>query len=104
MHTVGPLAAALGLVVNHDYAEGQEAALAAAVSTALAPVLIAWHHGHIIKLVKEIAGEGIRCPPRWPDERFDLVWILERHDGPGVPWTFSQVAQCLLPDDRPDVI
>ena len=104
MHTVGPLAASLGIPVNHDYAEDEEAALAKAVSSALSPVLIAWHHGHIAKLVKEIAGEHLKCPGRWPDERFDVVWILERHGGHESAWSFCQVAQCLLPDDCPDVI
>ena len=104
MHTVGPLAAALGIPVNHDYCENDETALAAAVSAAPSPVLIAWHHGHIAKLVREIAGEHIRCPGRWPDERFDVVWVLERHGAHGGAWSFFQVAQCLLPDDCPDVI
>ena len=102
MHTAGPLAAALGIVVNHDYAEGEEAELAAAVSAAPSPVLIVWHHGHIYGLTKEIAGNHITCPSDWPDERFDVVWILERHGAHGA-WTFSQVAQCLLPEDCPDV-
>jgi hypothetical protein len=73
------------------------------VSDAPSPVLIAWHHGHIARLVKEIAGQHIRCPGHWPDERFDVVWILERHGAHGA-WSFCQVAQCLLPDDCPDVI
>ena len=103
MHTAGPLAAALGIVVNHDYAEGEEAELAAAVSAAPSPVLVVWHHGHICGLTKEIAGKHIACPPDWPDERFDVVWILERHGALGGAWTFSQVAQCLLSDDCPDV-
>jgi len=99
MHTVGPLAQALGIVVNHDYAEDQEAALAAAVAAASSPVLIAWHHGHIARLAKEIAGEHIGCPGHWPDERFDVVWILERNSGHEGFWKFSQVAQFLLPGD-----
>jgi broad specificity phosphatase PhoE len=45
MHTAGPLAAALGIAVNHDYAEDQEPALAAVVTSAPSPVLIVWHHG-----------------------------------------------------------
>jgi broad specificity phosphatase PhoE len=100
MHTVGPLAATLGIRVNHDYAEDQEAQLAAAVFTAPSPVLIAWHHGHIAKLTKQIAGEHLACPSHWPDERFDVVWVLDRHNS---GWSFAQVAQCLLPDDCPDV-
>jgi broad specificity phosphatase PhoE len=103
MHTVSPLAATLGLEVNHHYAEGQEEALLPAVLAAPSPVLIAWHHNHIIKLARLIAGDRIGWPREWPDDRFDLVWILQRgmHGG---AWSFSQVAQCLLPDDCPDVI
>ena len=100
MHTVGPLAATLGIPVNHDYAEDQEAALAAAVSGAPSPVLIAWHHAHIARLARAIAGPHLACPGYWPDDRFDLVWILDRH---GDGWSFCQVAQRLLPDDGPDV-
>ena len=67
------------------------------------PVLIVWHHGHIARLAREIAGEQICCPAHWPDDRFDVVWILERSGAHGGAWSFSQVAQCLLPDDCPDV-
>jgi phosphohistidine phosphatase SixA len=102
MHTAGPLAAALGIEVNHDYAESEEAALAAAVFTAPSPVLIVWHHGHIARLVKEIAGQQFECPTHWPDDRFDVIWILERDAGRPGKWLFSQVAQCLFPDDCTD--
>jgi hypothetical protein len=101
MHTSGPLAGELGIAVDHDYAEGEEEALAAAALAAPSPVLIVWHHGRIPHLARAIAGEGIGCPARWPDERFDVVWILER--GAQV-WTFSQVAQRLLPGDGSGVI
>jgi broad specificity phosphatase PhoE len=103
MHTVGPLAAALGMEVNHRYAEGDEDGLAPVVLAAPSPVLIAWHHGNIAKLTRIIAGTEIDCPSHWPEDRFDVVWILARgaHDR---AWRFSQVAQCLLPNDCPDVI
>lgn len=104
MHTVTPLADALGLPINHDFAEDEEEALALAVAAAQSPVLIAWHHGHIARLAKAIAGKHLGCPGHWPDERFDLVWILDRHGASGGSWSFRQVAQCLLPDDCPDVI
>jgi hypothetical protein len=104
MHTVGPLAAALGIPVNHQYAEDEEADLAAAAATAASPVLIAWHHNHIYKLAKAIAGHHVKCPSHWPDDRFDVVWILERNGGPDSAWAFSQAPQCLFPEDCPDVI
>jgi hypothetical protein len=99
MHTAGPLAATLGIEVNHIHAEGEEDALANAVLAALSPVLIVWHHGNIPKVAKTIAGPQLECPAHWPDDRFDMVWILDRN-GAGI-WTFSQVAQRLFPDDRP---
>jgi broad specificity phosphatase PhoE len=103
MHTAGPLAAELGIEVNHDYADGEEDNLVFVVLAAPSPVLIVWHHAHISKLARKIAGDRIACPDQWPDDRFDVVWILERngaHDG----WSFTQVAQCLFPDDCTDVL
>ena len=97
MHTAGPLAAKLGIEVNHDHAEGEEEALVAAVAAAPPPVLIVWHHGRIPKLARTIGGPGLACPEDWPDDRFDMVWILDRN-GAGI-WTFSQVPQHLFPDD-----
>jgi hypothetical protein len=104
MHTAGPLAAALGIPVNHHYAENEEAALAAAVTQAPSPVLIVWHHGHIARLVKEIAGPQLPCPAHWPEDRFDVIWILERDAAGAGKWTFCQVAQCLFPDDCPELL
>jgi broad specificity phosphatase PhoE len=98
MHTVVPLATALGLSVNHAYAEEEEAALAAVVVAAPSPALIAWHHGAIPRLVAEIAGTLSGCPDYWPDDRFDLIWILER-SAPRARWSFSQIVQRLLPGD-----
>jgi len=104
MHTAGPLAAALGIQVNHDYAEGDEAALAAAVHASPLPTLIVWHHLGIPKLARKIAGGEIECPAQWPEDRFDLVWILERNNARASTWAFSQIAQRLLPGDCPDVL
>ena len=97
MHTAGPLATALGISVNHDHAEDEEDALAAAVMSAPSPVLIVWHHGNIPRLARSIAGPKLVCPLHWPDDRFDMVWILD-HSGTGI-WTFSQVPQRLFHDD-----
>src|SRR5256886_8021149 len=63
------LAAALGIPVNHAYAEEEEAALAAVVIAAPSPALIVWHHAAIPRLVMEIAGKLPGCPIHWPDDR-----------------------------------
>jgi len=103
-HTVEPLAAVLGVRVDNNHAEGEEAAVAAAALAAAGPVLIAWHHSHIPPLARIIAGEQSGCPGDWPDDRFDVVWIFDRSEADGGPWRFSQVAQCLFAHDRADAI
>ena len=103
-HTVLPLAAVLGIEIDKAYAEGEEDAAAAAALAARGPVLISWHHSHIPVLAKRIAGADLPCPPDWPDDRFDVVWILDRSDGGGGPWRFSQVTQCLFAHDRDEPI
>ena len=97
-HTVAPLAALLGIPIDSNYAEGEEAAVAAAALAAASPVLIAWHHSHIVLLAKEIAGPQLACPAAWPDDRFDVVWVLDRDDATG-PWRFCQVPQRLFAHD-----
>jgi broad specificity phosphatase PhoE len=95
--TVEPLAALLGVRIRNEHAEGEEDACAAAALKAEGPVLISWHHSHIPGLAKAIVGRRLDWPTSWPDERFDVVWILDRN-GAG-EWRFSQVAQCLFAQD-----
>ncbi len=101
--TVDPLADALGVPVDRTYAEGDETTVAAATLSAIAPVLIAWHHKRIPALARAIAGEQLSCPRRWPDDCFDVVWILDRI-GLEASWSFSQAVQRLLAGDRADPI
>jgi broad specificity phosphatase PhoE len=102
MHTVAPLAQMLAIAVDHRYAENQEDALVTAILSAPSPVLVAWHHGNLPNLVRKIAGEQIACRRHWPDDRFDVTWVLDQDGAAGDPWRFSQLAQCLLPGDSPD--
>ncbi len=99
--TVQPLAALIGVQVNTDHACGQEAALAAAALAAPSPVLIVWHHSHIRDIAMLIAGVQIGCPVDWPEDRFDVVWVLDRADEGDGPWTFNQVPQRLFATDLP---
>jgi hypothetical protein len=40
-------------------------------------------------------------PHKWPDDRFDIVWVL---DEAGTDWAFSQIPQMLLSGDSPKPI
>ena len=102
-HTVGPLAGLLGLTVDICFGEGDEPALAKAAVAAsqTMPVLIAWQHQDIPTIIKAINGHHLG-PKKWPGDRFDLVWVLDG-DGKG-GWSFSQVAQLLLPGDSAKLV
>ena len=97
-HTVLPLSQLSGIALNTNYGDGNEAALATAAKAAAVngPVLVAWQHQQIPCLIANVAGTPLA--PKWPGERFDLVWVLDSADG-GKSWTFSQVPQLLLAGD-----
>jgi hypothetical protein len=102
-HTVQPLADLLRIRIDTSFACGREPALAARALEAPGPVLIVWHHSHICDLARMIA-PGAPIPREWPDERFDVVWVLDRHDDPAAAWTFSQAPQRLFAYDSPHPI
>jgi hypothetical protein len=102
-HTVKPVAAVLGIIVDTQFAEGNEPELARAAQQAPGPVLIAWHHEAIPALANAILGGDTMCPQHWPKERFDVVWVFDRAPGQ-VGWQFSQVPQMLLAGDSPNPI
>jgi hypothetical protein len=102
-NTVAPLADLLGIRVEIRHPEGDESGLAETVLAGPRPALIAWHHKRIPALVDTLTGGSVDRPARWPDARFDLVWVLDRDDPHG-RWTFAQTTQCLLPRDRPDPV
>jgi hypothetical protein len=102
-NTVQALADSLGLRINLKHAKGEEKAL---VGDALAQdgvVLIAWEHNAIVEITNLILGGEDSSPQKWPDSRFDLVWIFDQQAHPG-GWKFAQVPQMLLPGDSPHVV
>jgi hypothetical protein len=103
-HTVTPLAALLGLEIDASYADGHEHELITAALSAASPVLIDWHHSHIVRLTRLIGGERVGCPDEWPEERFDLVWVLDREGPAPGPWRFAQATQRLFAYDRTEPI
>jgi len=42
-------------------------------------------------------------PKHWPDERFDLIWVLVRQPGEVLTYRFVVVPQMLLADDDDSV-
>jgi hypothetical protein len=96
-----PLAELIQVDFNCDYFEGEEEPLVRKALSAKGTVLIAWKHRNMHVIANAILGNKTTAPQYWPLNRFDLVWVFDRRDG---SWTFTQVPQLLLADDRPDVI
>jgi hypothetical protein len=100
-HSLVPLAELIQVEFNRDYFEGEEEALVQKALSAMDTVLIAWKHGNMHIIANLILGNKTSAPQYWPFDRFDLVWVFDRHGG---SWTFTQVPQLLLAGDLPSVI
>jgi hypothetical protein len=98
---MAPLATALNLSVR-TFLKGQEVELVAAVKKAEDPVLISWQHEAIPEIAALIRGGADGVPPRWPEHRFDLVWVFDL--SPSGAWTFGQVPELVMPGDSAKTI
>lgn len=96
--TVEPLAKLIGIEISHELRKGQENELVADVLHQDGVVLISWEHKVIADIAKGVGGRDI-VPPIWPEDRFDIVLVLDRTIG---GWTLRQVPQMLLAGDRDD--
>jgi hypothetical protein len=76
--------------------------MAAAAIACYGLVLIAWQHEDIPAIANAILGKAGVVPPKWPGDRFDVVWVFDLQPVGG--YSFSQVPQMLLADDLPSVI
>lgn len=94
--TIAPLATALPLPVT-TFLKGQEAQLVAAAKEAEDPALISWQHEAIPQIAALICGGAGGVPPRWPGNRFDLVWVFDS-EASGA-WSFTQAPQLVMPGD-----
>lgn len=94
--TVAPLHAALrkrGRVsYSEAFAKPDTSALMAEVMTQPGIVLVAWNHSCIADCITALPNPP-QAPGKWPDDRYDLVWVL---DPTGIGWAFSEVPQLLL--------
>lgn len=98
--TAVPTAARLGVDVEDDFSHHDAEQAARSLLEDNRDALVVWHHGSMPALIAELPlADPSALPKAWPDDRFDLVWVLTR-DVAG-SYDFSQVAQDLLADDAP---
>lgn len=101
--TITPLAQRLGVQVDLEFGEGEETALAAAITALDGVVLVAWQHQAIPAIANAIVGDDTTVPQKWPGDRFDVVWVFDLDASTG-SYAFSQVPQRLLAGDSDSVI
>lgn len=102
-NTVQALADSLQVRLHLKHSKGEEKALVEDVLTRNGVVLVAWEHNAIIGIANLILGNDRVCPQKWPDSRFDMVWVLDRLAETG-KWVFTQVPQRLLPGDSEQIL
>lgn len=99
--TATPLALRLGLPIDEDFDHSEAKALGRSILDDPRPTLVVWHHGSMSDLLSHFQiSNGEDVPKRWPEDRFDLIWVLVRD--PQTPdYRFLSVAQALLDGDAP---
>ncbi|WP_114238842.1 flagellar basal body-associated protein FliL [Dyella sp. C9] len=102
--TLTPLSQRLGLPIEQPYADDQVDALADALrkDNHANVVLIAWHHGHIDKLIDALGGKASAITGRksWPEDVYNWVVVLHfDHHGDLDPSRSRVVVEHLLPGD-----
>jgi broad specificity phosphatase PhoE len=103
LETIQPLADRLGLTVDVRFLKEELGQLAAAILAIDGVVLVSWEHHLIPSIANMLIGDTTSVPQVWPDDRFDVVWLIDRQD-PTKPATIRQVPELLLNGDQATVI
>ncbi len=98
MQTITPLAAKLNLEIDSSIAKRKMPKLAAALTAVDGAVLVCWQHEVIIDIVDAIAPLLPGVPDKWPGDRFNVIFRLDRPDEMS-PWKFQQIVPVLLGGD-----
>jgi hypothetical protein len=98
LQTITPLAAKLDLEIDSSIAKRKVTKLAAALTEIDGVTLVCWQHEVIIDIVDAIAPLLPGVPDKWPGDRFNVIFRLDR-PGEMSPWKFQQIVPVLLGGD-----
>lgn len=99
--TATPLALRLDIPIDDDFDHTQAKALSRSILDDPRPTLVVWHHGSMSDLLARFPiSNGDDVPKRWPEDRFDLIWVLVL-DPKTQDYRFLSVSQALLDGDAP---
>lgn len=98
--TAEPIARRLDIAVEGGMAHGMESELRLDILADPRSTLVVWHHGKLPHLVRGFPVTNRHdIPHHWPDERFDLIWLLTR-GAADLEYTFTSLNQRLLDGDE----
>jgi hypothetical protein len=97
--TLLPLAERLGLSIDSRFRKEELGPLVQAIRAIDGIVLVAWEHHLIPSIANMLMGDTASVPQIWPDDRYDVVWIIE-YGTPGSRASFQQVPEMLLAGDE----
>jgi broad specificity phosphatase PhoE len=103
LETIQPLSERLNIVIDTSHLKEELGQLAQTVRAIDGVVLVSWEHHLIPSIAVLLAGNATNVPQIWPDDRFDLVWLVDLR-GPTGPPSFSQIPELLLGGDSKLVI
>jgi hypothetical protein len=97
--TATPLAQRLGIPIDEGYDHSHVRELGRSILGDPRPTLVVWHHRSMSDLLAHFPiGNRDDVPECWPEDRFDLIWVLARE--PGMEeYRFLSVEQGLLAGD-----
>ena len=101
--TLQPLSERLGVTIDEHFVQDDLDDLVAAILACNGHVLVAWEHKRIPLIANRLTRDASIVPQVWPDDRYDVVWVLEpvpTFEGFGL----RQVPQLLLAGDQADII
>ena len=98
LQTLTPLADKLGMKVNIKYPKDRIEEMLEEVFSSEGVVLISWQHDFIPRIANHILGNSTVVAQKWPEGRFDVVWVFDR-DPKSDTYQFKEVPQCLLSGD-----
>ena len=103
IQTITPLAEKLATRINCNYTRAETAEMLAEALACEGVVLISWQQEYLPEIANRILGDETTAPQDWPDDRYDMVWVLDRDPESG-RYDFKQVPQLLLMGDWPTPI
>jgi hypothetical protein len=104
LETLQPLSERLGLPLDEPLMQDELDRLVQAIRGCGGDVLVAWEHKRIPLIANLLLGAPSTVPQVWPDDRFDLIWLLQPDPPDGGPLRLRQVPQLLLAGDRSEPI